>query len=292
LAKLDGQEIMSEPMSTGEIEDVLSSIRRLVSEDLRPVPARVPADRSTQPTPDGFVPGKLVLTPSLRVVKNHPDEVTALLLVDGAQGVPQDLTAMEEWLPESSTSPTDDIWQSASHRGDVWAEAGADDAPEAADPTTHDDAPTPLNVTRVVSEIAAAVADTTEEWEPEAEDTPAPQMTWQDPEWVKDADVLDEVEHDITSALADAAEAAAVAEIMSRAVPPGQDGSARGPKAVDGQADIAQDARYFDEDVLRDLVRDLIQEELSGALGERITRNVRKLVRAEINRALTSRDLA
>ena len=34
----------------------------------------------------------------------------------------------------------------------------------------------------------------------------------------------------------------------------------------------------------------LIREELSGTLGERITRNVRKLVRAEINRALTARD--
>lgn len=29
---------MSEPMTSGEIEDILSSIRRLVSEDLRPAP--------------------------------------------------------------------------------------------------------------------------------------------------------------------------------------------------------------------------------------------------------------
>jgi hypothetical protein len=35
----------------------------------------------------------------------------------------------------------------------------------------------------------------------------------------------------------------------------------------------------------------MIREELQGALGERITRNVRKLVRAEINRALIARDL-
>lgn len=50
------------------------------------------------------------------------------------------------------------------------------------------------------------------------------------------------------------------------------------------------DARAFDEDMLRDLVRDIIREELQGALGERITRNVRKLVRAEIARALAVRD--
>jgi hypothetical protein len=50
------------------------------------------------------------------------------------------------------------------------------------------------------------------------------------------------------------------------------------------------DERPFDEDMLRDLVRDIIREELQGALGERITRNVRKLVRAEIARALAVRD--
>ena len=37
-------------------------------------------------------------------------------------------------------------------------------------------------------------------------------------------------------------------------------------------------------------VRDIIREELQGALGERITRNVRKLVRAEIARAMAVRD--
>ena len=54
--------------------------------------------------------------------------------------------------------------------------------------------------------------------------------------------------------------------------------------------DDDHDDRHFDEDMLRDLVRDIIREELQGALGERITRNVRKLVRAEIARALAVRD--
>lgn len=55
-------------------------------------------------------------------------------------------------------------------------------------------------------------------------------------------------------------------------------------------ADDDLDERPFDEEMLRDLVRDIIREELQGALGERITRNVRKLVRAEIARALAVRD--
>ncbi len=44
-------------------------------------------------------------------------------------------------------------------------------------------------------------------------------------------------------------------------------------------------------DEMRDLVARLIREELQGELGERITRNVRKLVRREVKRALDARDL-
>ncbi len=44
----------------------------------------------------------------------------------------------------------------------------------------------------------------------------------------------------------------------------------------------------FDEEMLRDLVTEIIRQELQGALGERITRNVRKMVRREIHRMVTS----
>ncbi|OZA00307.1 MAG: hypothetical protein B7Y02_18640, partial [Rhodobacterales bacterium 17-64-5] len=47
----------------------------------------------------------------------------------------------------------------------------------------------------------------------------------------------------------------------------------------------------FSEKVLRELVRDLIREQLQGDLGERITRNIRKLVKAELARALDLRAL-
>ena len=46
----------------------------------------------------------------------------------------------------------------------------------------------------------------------------------------------------------------------------------------------------LDEEALREMVRDLIRQELQGALGERITRNVRKLVRREIYRVLSSEE--
>ncbi len=46
----------------------------------------------------------------------------------------------------------------------------------------------------------------------------------------------------------------------------------------------------MDEEALRELVIEVIRQELQGALGERITRNVRKLVRAEIHRAMAGRE--
>ncbi|WP_425038009.1 hypothetical protein [Primorskyibacter sp. S187A] len=46
-----------------------------------------------------------------------------------------------------------------------------------------------------------------------------------------------------------------------------------------------------DEDMLRGIVTSIVREELRGVLGERITRNVRKLVRREIQRALASHEL-
>lgn len=54
----------------------------------------------------------------------------------------------------------------------------------------------------------------------------------------------------------------------------------------DPSADIV-----ISEDELRDLVARMIREELQGVMGERITRNVRKLVRREIQRALANHDL-
>jgi hypothetical protein len=42
---------------------------------------------------------------------------------------------------------------------------------------------------------------------------------------------------------------------------------------------------------LQEIVRQTLRAELQGELGERITRNIRKLVRAEINRAFLARDL-
>lgn len=46
----------------------------------------------------------------------------------------------------------------------------------------------------------------------------------------------------------------------------------------------------IDEDALRDMVAEVVRKELQGPMGERITRNVRKLVRREIYRILSSQE--
>lgn len=244
---------MSEPMSSGEIEDVLSSIRRLVSEDLRPAAA--------QPKPAALPsPGKLLLTPALRVVSNTPPMIPKTPVLRLETPVAAEPVAAQDWLPEAAAAEEDVIWGPVEEPEVEGWEQGA-----------------PADMTRVVSEIAAAVAESDEDWEPEG-DTPMASLSWQAPEWVEEAELVDDQTN--AKALADAAEEAAVAEIMAKAA---GDGAREEGFAED-------EGGYFDEAVLRDLVRDLIREELSGTLGERITRNVRKLVRAEINRAMTARN--
>lgn len=54
------------------------------------------------------------------------------------------------------------------------------------------------------------------------------------------------------------------------------------PEAEDG---------ILDEETLREIVSEVVRQELQGALGQRITRNVRKMVRREIRLALAAQEL-
>ena len=64
------------------------------------------------------------------------------------------------------------------------------------------------------------------------------------------------------------------------------------PKPVDAEPEAVNlvEETILDEETLREMVSDMVREELQGELGDRITRNVRKLVRREIQRALASRE--
>lgn len=90
--------------------------------------------------------------------------------------------------------------------------------------------------------------------------------------------VTDETEDDIPAELTED-DARAEAEAALR-------------EAQEANADLfGTGQNLLDEDSLRELVADIVREELQGALGERITRNVRKLVRREIQRAFAAQDL-
>lgn len=273
---------MSEPLSSTEIEDVLSSIRRLVSDDMRPTPKLAAAAGD-----------KLILTPALRVVQTEAE-------------VPEPLAAaVAAPLPMFVAVPRTNLMDAPrSGLGDVVASVGAavDASPDDWEAETGDCAPQPdMGLVNpwslpaddvLVDEPLASNEDDSEPQDPfeyHAAEAAAPAQT---PAWAQEDEIAQDDEAEATTAplrgtvepdpvWADAAEASVLAALAK-------------PDAADDDAaddDGAFDqAMRFDEDVLRELVRDMLREELAGKMGERITRNIRKLVRAEIARALAAQE--
>jgi len=255
---------MSEPMTSGEIEDVLSSIRKLVSEDLRPQP-RVAASLMPQiSVPEA---GKLILTPALRVVEGTAEAEATLAAAHGP----------------------------------------AADTPDA-EPTRR------LRLDTVVATFASRVSPPADGWEAETGDatvtrlvrTPVLVLDGQAPvEPFPDATAEDDTAEGLGVTGAEVVDAVATgglhfARQAGRAGLGGDDGPAHLAAHPLPEAEMLQGAEDapeapmldMDTDALADMVRDILREELQGALGERMTRNIRKLVRAEVARVLAAKDLA
>lgn len=199
-------------MSNVEIEDVLSSIRRLVSEDLRGTAAPAP-EPLRKPVP------RLVLTEALRV-----DAPRAPAAVEAPAAQPLALAARLAELEAILDAQ----------------EQAFDDEADAATPV-----PIPL-VARVAEPVTAP--------EPAA----VPEAPFRD----DDNLVAEAVDH---FAWTEAA-----------------------PQQV-AQPSQPTSPALLDEGLLRELIRDVLREELQGDIGERVTRNLRKMIRTEIGRALTAR---
>ncbi|MFN4171015.1 MAG: hypothetical protein ACK4GW_04590 [Pseudorhodobacter sp.] len=314
---------MSEPMSSGEIEDVLSSIRRLVSEDLRPAPGRKRTGLPAQPEAGDAASHadeakKLLLTPALRVVvddnrglADHPPPTDAAFVRTAAEvdpGKPDQTQPAPLKLDDSLRSDLPD-------RDSGGTTEGIAVAPDENTASAPDSGPA-AGLGAALSSIGSAVDQNSDDWESETGDGGFASLAWKAPAWVEEAEIVSPatspfVEAATEEALSpEAAEAAALAEIEAadreagqasvqaasageaKACPPPQnEGSAAHAGMDDDGPDLfAGEEPFYDEALLRDLVRDIIREELSGTLGERITRNVRKLVRAEIARAMTVRE--
>ena len=301
---------MSESVTNVEVEDVLSSIRRLVSDEKRPSVAVI-----SEPSND-----RLVLTPALRVAgsdeiaDNETDNVPAIqawsdfgaspnykdALLDSemTDDIPK-LDDDEDMLLDPQTEADVDTHddnndeQNDHQNQEVTAEIEPelfvlDSVVETSEPEIVEDVATAeipvaelledqseaaffakssATLGSKIAALEAVIGKTDDQWEPDDtgdsdySGTEAPAMIWDD------ADPMETVDDD----------AVPVADTVADFEP--QDGFSQ---SVD---DI------LDEEALRDIVSDIVREELQGALGERITRNVRKLVRREIHRALAAQDL-
>jgi hypothetical protein len=230
---------MSGPHGMNEIEDFVSSVRRLVSVEAR---SRVTSRDLTQ--------DRLVLTPALRIVTDAvlpevppgPEAGAETAATSGRPGHQVDPPA---------APPVDAEWEE-----ELWAEPGQ-----------------PLAELALGAEEAEVIA------EPAA---PAPPGAGQGDEaspWAEvGADWLEDDAHVIANA--DVPEPVAVRPDVLRLT------------AEDMLTDSeGNPLTVLDEAALQQIIRQMIRDELKGVLGERITHSVRKLVRAEINRALAAHAL-
>jgi hypothetical protein len=359
--------IMSEPVTQAEIEDVLSSIRRLVSEDDRKGAARVTG--SAEPaSPEPAEPRsekaatRLVLTPALRVSEAKPEaadpidtayarevppEVTDISAssipavevdtdlasvatgetaaglagqaVEPAEETPAEKaqsTSDEDATDAGEDAPWKDPWATLYQAAGVTGVEGFQDAADEVEAQSEaslsdamleetDPADRVFAVVQKITELEAKVARSEEQWEPDGRSsdpyagTNVETLQWQDHH---DEDPTSETTAEEHEEVVSWPESEATADTVEEA------GAEFGPATAREDTDpargiaeeaitvetldkLAEDDTYLDEDSLRELVAEIVREELQGALGERITRNVRKLVRREIHRALAAQDL-
>lgn len=280
---------MSETAKSKEIEDVLASIRRLVGDppDGERAQARVRAlDGGGQIQVAGSVSpdsdNRLLLTPQLRVTEpEDPYQPIRSLLEngidvtdnEGGDDAPQDLASnleVEASDDEATAAEPDAIGglDLTTIINLVGENAANDDVPEADKEEEQQEAcseePRPELVVQAMLEQVGA--DDGEAGNA-ASDEP------QDVEVAEDLSLPNDVPEFKSHAAAEIVEDAQAAEVVLDAERVGD--------AVEGLLDEAQ---------LREIVADVVREELSGHLGERITRNVRKLVRRELRQLMASED--
>lgn len=268
---------MSEALNSTGNEDVLSSIRRLVSDDLRPLGSagRAPVDGD-----------KLLLTPALRVVSNASPMIAAQPPLDA---VLAHVSAGVNQQPDDWESETGDLGPDA--EGAPMAEDVEEAEWEAHQVEAYAE---PVFILKTAAERAEAGAETSAGGASPTNEFGAASDAEALPGWAQ-SDGAEEAETPAThpwvagtlepdQAWADEAEAAVLQELAAPQVP-GRSAEALEPEEGD---DLALP---IDEAMLREIVRDVLREELQGRMGERITRNIRKLVRAEIVRVMASEEL-
>ena len=344
---------MSDPVTNVQIEDVLSSIRRLVSEEIGQQPANAPIKLENKLVDEA----KLVLSPAQKVraeaaeqgrdlwnetedlapkeaapvwwhrdvsemtsfeasepmqleqpIVDEPNEVAAADQDDVLE-VTQEAPEEEIVENEPSAAPLegalagleaakdihDDEWESPEGDEDLDAGAGL-----AAMPWQGDEEQQGYSGAEAANDFAAEpveepIAENDDELDGEKPDD-AP-FTFRPGERLFErlsskkmtASHLPDVE---TVEAAEALEPEAIEPERNIHFMPEEDDVLEDDSFEDDELDAddllasSEMSNIFDDDMLREMVKDIIRQELQGVLGERITRNVRKLVRREIQRAL------
>jgi hypothetical protein len=307
---------MTEAMSRREIEDILSSIRKLVAHD--PAGAFSPVPRAER---DAQGLGKLVLTSALRVSEDPapaaPERTPPTATAPEPEAEPDTAAAWptEDMLTEHPSTPVardnafghatlPDVESPASLLSRITRSAAtptppaAPEAPIAAGsagnidaaPLTADQPETPPVDLAPLADHAAVVD--VQDWLDDADiplpvDAPSDQADTTAADTIADASdmVLEETLARLEamlsgqSPLPESAPFAAEAPVMDAPEEP----AASEPAPAD-------DTAMIDEAMLYQLVANIVRQELQGELGEKITRAIRKLVRAEVARELQLRN--
>ncbi len=324
---------MSEAMKSEAIEDVLSSVRRLVSDNT-----------SSQTSDVEIAKDRLVLTPELRVSEAQEeaaedDAKAELSIVDLSNDADDDADVDGaddaiglEWSPDDRMANWDDVGGSSDQADSFEPEQGDElsadetsgavaravaearfidlDPVDANQPETEDEAaldePSEPATDEGASDEDDALPDDLEQELAalnglgDIEDTPETETA---PEPTTEAEPAQEppVFARINRA-AENPEVEAEASAEERVVEFGaQIDQASGDDALEDQVEdlgysgatfgFGDDESVLDEEVLREIISQVVRDELKGVLGQKITRNVRKMVRREIRLALAAEEL-
>ncbi len=336
---------MSETGRKMDVEDVLSSIRRLVSEESR---TGSDAETTKDETPNtganllhqsnAAERDKLVLTPSLRVpetdgpapaaadLEQRIADIESLVMSEAVEDVHDELAQnvdvqdiedidtnaddatadFAEMVEEVTEQVSEEVSADATSEMMSALHLSMKDFARAEPPLTANLSGAPsFEEDEAAEDIAAEDAQLDGFLEDVAE-TVAQEAEDEDLSFPSDSPFeapLEDIpaQPDFMQAVEDVAEEEIAAEeprirdtIIDRepplTAPEPERGATAGASMFAEPMDYTDEDSLMDEETLREMVSDMVRSELQGELGDRITRNVRKLVRREIHRALASRD--
>lgn len=265
---------MSEPVSNSEIEDVLSSIRRLISEN--PAKGENGSDSAE----------KLVLTPAFRVLDGDAQKADS---APDASDTPTPeavaesevaAVAPDENTADAAPAPEVEVPEEATDKALCDYEAASEEKPDNAE------------LELKIAELEAAIGESYDEWEPDGsayeDDAEAPTMLHPAPEAPAEWEFVPEDAG--ASEAFGATGSPEPSDDMSAATMILDAEEITDEDEADGAEDGAEGDFVLDEEALRELVSQLVREQLKGQIGERITRSIRRMVRREIRLAMAVRE--